>query len=255
MAAFAVAALTYPGGVHKPTVEATVAGISVERQRPASDLSTTSPASSAPTTTITEAKPAVPSAAAVAEPGLEVIPTSSQTTTSAPPPPPSTTTTTTAAPPVALTPPASTRAARAGDELLRELQIDLDRLLPGWTLDVLGPRTGFRGLTFPFEHRIEVYVQGDEPHDKLLHIVAHEIGHAVDVTYLTADERTMFQHARGTADLAWWVEAGGSDFASGAGDWAECYAWMTLHRGPWYSKLGGQPSAEIEQLMDQLITS
>lgn len=154
----------------------------------------------------------------------------------------------TAPAPIVTAPPSAT-----GDEVLAELGIDFASLLPGWTIEFLGPRTGMRGTTFPYEHRIEIYVRDSFTHEELVHVVGHEVGHAVDVTYLNDADRAQWAAARGYSGRSWWTGNGLTDFAVGAGDWAECYAWAHMGHGPWYSELGDPPSAELNGLMTELI--
>lgn len=139
------------------------------------------------------------------------------------------------------------------ERALAELGIDLAGQLPGWTLSFESPRSGMKGTAFPYEKRIEIYVRDNFSRAELLHVVAHEIGHALDVTYLDDAKRARWAEARGYSGRQWWTGNGQTDFSVGAGDWAECYAWSRLGYGPWYSNLGDQPGAELTALMYELI--
>jgi hypothetical protein len=123
--------------------------------------------------------------------------------------------------------------------------------LPGWTIQFTGPRAGMRGATFPAQKVVQVYVRSGESAADLAHAFAHELGHAVDVTYMNDQVRAEFNQARGRpATFGWWVAPGADDFASGAGDWAECFAWtMTNGVGGFYSKLGPPPNASVMALI------
>ncbi len=123
-------------------------------------------------------------------------------------------------------------------------------LLPDWHIEFLGPRDHYRGRTSPESRHIEVYVRPDETFEELAHVTAHELGHAIDVTYLDDAERARFAEARGhTGHNAWWVADGADDFGSGAGDWAESFAWSQTGRLPWFSRLGPPPTAAQLDLM------
>lgn len=131
-----------------------------------------------------------------------------------------------------------------GPALQTQMGIDLAMLLPGWSIYYLGPRDGLRGTTFPYDHRIEIYVRDSFTDAELAHVIAHEVGHALDVTYLDDADRQSWLSARGATGRPWWTGSGLSDFAVGAGDFAESYAWSRMGYGPWYSEVAGQPSAE-----------
>jgi hypothetical protein len=123
------------------------------------------------------------------------------------------------------------------------VRVDWRRLLPGWVLRFQGPRSGYQGSTFPDDRRIEVYVRRDSSIPQLAHVIAHELGHAIDVTYFDEPARGAFDAIRGrSAGGMWFVADGTTDFASGAGDFAECFSWMaTGGAGTWRSRLGSPP--------------
>jgi hypothetical protein len=147
--------------------------------------------------------------------------------------------------------PAGTDLATRAMELVH---FDWRDSLPGWSVQFLGPRAGLRGATFPASKVVQVYVRSDESAADVAHAFAHELGHAIDVTYMDGDERTEFNLARGrSASFGWWVAPGADDFSSGAGDWAECFAWtMTQGVGGFYSKLGPPPNATVMAVIAQL---
>jgi hypothetical protein len=126
--------------------------------------------------------------------------------------------------------------------------------LPGWTIQFVGPRAGMRGATFPRSKIVQVYVRSDESAADVAHAFAHELGHAIDVTYLNDQFRGEFNQARGRpTNFGWWVSAGADDFSSGAGDWAECFAWTMTHGvGGFYSNLGPPPTEDVMGLIGQL---
>ncbi len=132
---------------------------------------------------------------------------------------------------------------------------DWRNLLPGWTIEISSGRTGLMGLTRTAERQIEIYVRPSMSTDALAHVVAHEIGHAVDLTYLDAESRGAFQMLRGRAAASrWWAADGANDFATGAGDWAESFAFMvTGGRGTWGSELGPPPGLAQQAAMRELM--
>lgn len=154
--------------------------------------------------------------------------------------------------------PAPTTAVAApapdrGPALQAQLGIDLSSMLPGWQIDYLGPRDGLRGTTFPYERRIEIYVRDSFTDAELSHVIAHEVGHAMDVTYLDDSDRETWLAARGAGGRPWWTGSGLSDFAVGAGDFAESFAWARMGYGPWYSEVANVPTADQIALQASLI--
>ncbi len=153
-------------------------------------------------------------------------------------------------------PPLGPNAARAVERLSRPesralagqalglISFDWRNGLPGWELRFLDGRAGYRGLTYPDAAVIEVFIRPGDTPEQLAHVVAHEIGHAVDVARLSDIDRVAWAAARGYGTQAsWWVASGGSDFASGSGDFAESFAWWQAGVGRWYGELAGPPDA------------
>lgn len=125
-------------------------------------------------------------------------------------------------------------------------------VLDGWAIVFLEGRPGLLGGTWTYEKRIEVYVRPDHTVDEVAFTLAHEMGHAVDVTLLGEAERERWRAARGIgADVPWWADSGATDFSSCSGDWAESFAvWLV---GGWgHSRLAGQPTAAQLALVDEL---
>ena len=110
-----------------------------------------------------------------------------------------------------------------GDQALALIDLDLEQAFPGWTVEFHGAVDGFRGLTFAHEQRIEVYVQPTDSAEFLASIVAHELGHAFDLTYLDDATRIEWMDARGIT-TQWWVGDRVADFGAGQGDFAEAFA-------------------------------
>jgi hypothetical protein len=143
------------------------------------------------------------------------------------------------------------------DAALASVHFDWRHLLPGWTLAFLGPRSGLQGNTLPGSRRVEIYVRPTFTTGQLAQVIAHEIGHAVDVSYFDDADRRAFNVLRGRdPGAAWWVADGQSDFASGAGDWAESFAsWATGGLGTWASRLGPPPDAAQRAAIGRLLSA
>ena len=142
------------------------------------------------------------------------------------------------------------RYEQVGQSALQLLTYDWQAELPGWTIEFLPGREGLLGYAFFDERRIEVYVRDTHTPENVAATVAHEIGHAVDVTHLTTEERELWLDTRGI-DVPWWPTETTSDYASGAGDWAEAFSvWQVGEISR--SRVAEQPTAEEIRLLIRL---
>ena len=118
--------------------------------------------------------------------------------------------------------------ARAHDALAL-IAFPWRRTLPNWSVNFLPARAGLRGLTRVDERRIEIYVRDSDTPATLARIVAHELGHAVDVQLNSPSDRERWRVLRGAGPtVAWWPGNSASDFDTLAGDFAEAFAsWLT----------------------------
>lgn len=184
------------------------------------------PAASPVTTTTSSTIATATSAAAIATPTTLVTSTSTAPAADSP---------TTAAPV------ATPQSVGAQAEAL--LPFDWQAVLPGWTIVYSGPDSGFRGLTYPYDQSIEMFVRDNDTPSSLAGILAHEIGHAIDVTHLDDGQRDEWRDARSLGNSPWWPDAYASDFESGAGDFAESFAFWAVG-DPSSSQLAGTPNAQ-----------
>lgn len=222
----ATSSSTAPASV-PTTAAASVLGTAVERPGPASAPGT-GLAAADPTTSPTTSAPAAGAAGATPAPVA-----------------------TTAAP---VADPPAPEGASLRERVLAEIEFPWQERLPGWRIEFLPPREGFRGSTFPRRKVIEIYRRDDLTFDDYVHTTAHELGHAVDVTLLDDEDHELWNVVRGRdAGADWWVASGADDFASGAGDWAECFAWSQHPQGRWYSELGLPPTADELAAMAAII--
>ena len=109
----------------------------------------------------------------------------------------------------------------------------------------MDPQTGYRAMTYPKQHRIEIYARPGDDSPRLAHDIAHELGHAVDVTYNTPEMRRKWMELRGIdPDTSWFACNKCSDFSSPAGDFAETFALLQV--GPEYfsGRIASRPTAE-----------
>lgn len=138
------------------------------------------------------------------------------------------------------------------DEAMALISYPWRRRLAGWEIAFEPARDGLRGLTLSGERRIEIYVRDGDSAWFLARVLAHEIGHAVDLTLLDTQRRRRWEQARGFAETAtWWPASGVSDFASGAGDFAECFATWQVGSAS-RSEIAGPCSADHLALVAEL---
>ena len=140
----------------------------------------------------------------------------------------------------------ATRSAEA----LTLIRVPWKELLPGWRIAFRGPRKGYLAMTMRPERRIEIYVRADRSVVAIAHDIAHELGHAVDVTYNTDQSRSTYLALRGLdIDQDWWTCEGCRDLDVPAGDFAESFAqWAgPVYRN--YSNLGSHPDEAVLRLV------
>jgi hypothetical protein len=94
----------------------------------------------------------------------------------------------------------------------------------GWRLRVAGPLAGVRGRADTTTKTITLYVGAHAAAHQVAHDLGHEIGHAFDAERLSAAERAAYLRGRGVPEASWWPAGQASDYASGAGDFAEVFA-------------------------------
>jgi hypothetical protein len=150
-----------------------------------------------------------------------------------------TTTTTTA--PVARSVPVRGNPQERGAEALALIHYPWKRL--GYSISFLGPRPGLLGGTIPEQRQIVAFVRPDESVQQLAHVIAHELGHAIDKTYNSDARRQLWLHLRGApSSEPWFTCYACPDFATGSGDFAETFA-FTMVGDFDRSQLGPPPDA------------
>ncbi|MEM7095586.1 MAG: hypothetical protein AAF567_21475 [Actinomycetota bacterium] len=100
---------------------------------------------------------------------------------------------------------------------------DFRRELPGWQIIHAGPHPQWRGVANSIERSITLFDRSDTTIASAAAVLAHELGHAVDLDVLDGSRRAEWLELRGI-DGPWWAESGQADFDTGAGDFAEAVA-------------------------------
>ncbi len=142
---------------------------------------------------------------------------------------------------------------RRGQAVLDRIAYPWKQQLPEWTIDFVPGKAGYYGLTFVGQQKIVIYVRSSQSDTHLAHVVAHEIGHAVDVSRNSGNDRRRWQKARGIEGSDWWpTRSGATDSATGAGDFAESFADWQVSSGIFRSQLAGRPTASQRALLTEL---
>lgn len=127
-------------------------------------------------------------------------------------------------------------------------------LLPGWTLEFRCDEIDVQGEAFAYERRIRVYVTQVMGILDIAMIIAHEFGHALDVTYLDNDDRNAWLMMRGLPGRhIWWAGKGETDYHVGSGDWAESVAKVTVPQIDGYATIGGSLSTQQFRFLRRLL--
>jgi hypothetical protein len=115
----------------------------------------------------------------------------------------------------------------------------------------LDPQNGYRAMTYPKQHRIEIYARPGDNTARLAHDIAHELGHAVDVTFNTPDLRKKWMELRGIDPASAWFACNKcSDFSSPAGDFAETFALLQVGSNYFAGRIAPRPTdADIPALI------
>ena len=111
----------------------------------------------------------------------------------------------------------------------------------GYRLVIAGPVPGIRGETDRAARTITLFVDARQAAHRVAHDLAHEIGHAYDDRHLTGAQRRAWLRARDAAGTPWSPGGTLSDYASGAGDFAEVYARCHAASPDFRSRLGPPP--------------
>jgi streptogramin lyase len=94
----------------------------------------------------------------------------------------------------------------------------------GYRIVFAPARLGVRAETDTARRKITVYVRLTDSPVRIAHDIAHEVGHAYDARFFHARERHAYLVLRHRSGARWWPKRVASDYATGAGDFAEVFA-------------------------------
>jgi hypothetical protein len=115
----------------------------------------------------------------------------------------------------------------------------------GYEIVFKPPRPGFRAMTLPKKQLIEIYARPQDNLELLAYDIAHEIGHAIDMTYNTPETRRQWMELRGIHPKTTWFGCNScSDFNTPSGDFAETFALLVC--GPKYfrGRIASRPTRD-----------
>jgi hypothetical protein len=119
-------------------------------------------------------------------------------------------------------------------------------------VEFLPARGDMLGAAFLEESRVEVYVRScsEQSAALLRHVVAHELGHVMDISRMTESSSAAYLAARGIAPGTSWFGCHlCTDFSAPAGDFAEVYAQWQCGTSTNRSQLAAAPAAvELDRL-------
>jgi len=154
---------------------------------------------------------------------------------------------------VALLAPAGTNAAAPpqAESALALIHIPWQKL--GYEIVFMPPRAGFRAMTLPAQHRIEVYLRPQDDLPLVAYDIAHELGHVIDVSLNTSETRKQWMQLRGIDPRTPWFGCDRcSDYNTPAGDFAETFALYLCGAKYFRSRIAAPPTTEQLAALTQL---
>jgi hypothetical protein len=143
---------------------------------------------------------------------------------------------------------ASPEAARQ-EAALAMIQFAWQKL--NYEIVFLPARRGYRALTIPSKRRIEVYARPNDDIRLIAYDIAHELGHAIDVTYNTSETRRKWLELRKLDPSTEWFGCSRcSDYNTPAGDFAETFALILMGPDFFRGRIAPAPATtDLQQII------
>lgn len=145
------------------------------------------------------------------------------------------------------------RPAEVGAAAEATIDYDFRSVLTGWQIGYADDHPDFLGVTLSADKSITVHVARDASAENVAAVLMHEVGHAIDLEMLDDAQRAEWAEMR-SMPLTWWPGDGLSDFAVGAGDFAEAVSALTTG-SPSSSVYGEFTQEQLDFVADILASS
>ena len=125
---------------------------------------------------------------------------------------------------------------------------DFRAALPTWRIEHGDTHPTWRGVTNTVTRTVTLFDRPDTSIDEAAAVLAHELGHALDIDVLDDEARRTWLEMR-SIDTGWWAGEAQADFDVGAGDFAEAVAAYLLG-SPTRSPHGPYSDAQLAFVAD-----
>jgi len=115
----------------------------------------------------------------------------------------------------------------------------------GYDIVFLPAQHGYRAMTVPSKHQIEIYARPGDAPELLAFDIAHELGHVIDLVQNTSEIRSKWMESRGIDPATPWFGCSRCpDLNTPAGDFAETFALLLLGPKNFAGRIAPRPSKE-----------
>lgn len=119
----------------------------------------------------------------------------------------------------------------------------------GYAIRFAPGKAGIRAQADRSAKEVRVFLRHGDTPNVIAHDIAHELGHAYDQTRMSDADRAAYLQRRGVPAAAW-MTSDASDYATGAGDFAEVFALCHAASPDFRSELAPRPADACALLPD-----